>query len=337
MPTIRDVAKLAGVAPITVSRVINDSGYTGLETRQRVQEAIQSLGYVPNSLAQSFRWKHTGLLALVITDVTNPFWTTVARGVEDAASDAGLNVILCNTDESDAKQERYVHALLRKQIDGLLLVPTSRGLKALQFAASQHVPVVVLDRRLPGADVDIVRCDSQLGARLVVQHLLSLGHRQIAFLSGPADIPTAEDRLAGYRQALRFAGLGPESELVYFGYFTVESGQIMAEQALSNRPRPTALFAGNNFIAIGALKYLQFIGIKIPGELSVVGFDDLPLHLVIDPFLTVVSQPAYEMGRMAAKLLIDRLQNSQPGASREIVLPSTVVLRRSSGPAPEVT
>ena len=183
MPTIRDVARLAGVAPITVSRVINQSGYIREETEERVKAAIAQLGYVPNSLARSLRSRQTSMLALVLTDITNPFWTTLARGVEDAASDAGFNLILCNTDESVEEQERYIHVLLQKQVDGILLVPAHTQPESIQFIQRQKVPVVILDRGVPGAHADVVRCDSVGGAYQLTRLLVSLGHCQIARVS----------------------------------------------------------------------------------------------------------------------------------------------------------
>src|SRR5512135_31962 len=208
MPNIRDVAKLAGVAPITVSRVINNSGYVTEETRQRVQEAIDKLGYVPNSLARSLRSRKTRMLALLLTDITNPFWTTVARGVEDAASDAGFTVILCNTDESETEQDRYLRIILEKQVDGVLLVPVRDPVEPVRTIRAQQVPMVVLDRRVPESlDTDVVRSDSEGGAYRLVNLLISLGHRRIAILTGPHDVSTAEDRVSGYRRALKDAGL----------------------------------------------------------------------------------------------------------------------------------
>ena len=333
MANIREVAGLAGVAPITVSRVINNAGYVSAETRQRVEEAIRQSGYVPNTLARSFRWKQTGMLALVLTDITNPFWTTVARGVEDAASDAGLNLILCNTDESASKQDRYLQALAQKQVDGVLLVPVGSAVEPIRFMQKQGVSVVVLDRRLPEPIADVVRCDSEQAAYRLVWLLLNLGHRRIALLNGPAGVSTAADRLAGYRRALAEAGLDPEADIVYYGAFTVASGHDMACQALAGPLRPTACFAANNFIAIGALKALAEAGLVVPGDMAVVGFDDLPPALVVDPFLTVAVQPAYEMGRKATELLLARMSAQSPPAFCEIVLPAEIVERRSTAPA----
>jgi LacI family transcriptional regulator len=329
MTTIREVAKLAGVAPITVSRVINNSGYISDETRLRVEAAVSQLGYVPNTLSQSLRWKQTGMLALLLTDVTNPFWTTVARGVEDAASEAGYHVILCNTDESPEKQESYLSALLQKRVDGILLVPARDDMEDIQQASKLHVPLVVLDRRLTQQLTDSVRCDSEQGAYQLTRLLLERGHRQIALLTGSPHVATAIDRLNGYRHALRDYGIGESGEMVYYGEFTLESGQEMACQALAAKPCPTAIFAGNNFIAIGLMQALQEAGIRVPGDISIVGFDDLPASLLIDPFLTVAAQPAYEMGVQATKILIKRLSGNGANAPQEVVLPVEIIERKS--------
>jgi LacI family transcriptional regulator len=336
MPNIRDVAKRAGVAPITVSRVINDSGSVSAKTRTRVEEAIQELGYVPNRLARSLRLSRTHTLALVVTDITNPFWTTIVRGVEDAAQDAGFNVILCNTDESEAKQEQYLDVLLQKRVDGILLVPASSSAEPVDRVQRQNLPLVVLDRRVCSAQVDVVRGDSEEGAHQLVRHLLSLGHRRVAVLSGPKDVSTAEDRVIGYRRALAESGVEVRADWVLYGRFSKESGYEMTQQVLATAPRPTALFAGNNFIAIGVLLALKDAGLRIPEDISVVAFDDLMANLAVDPFLTVVDQPSYEMGRQAAELLLARLSGSAADGYQEIVLPTKLTVRRSSG-QPKVT
>jgi len=332
MPTIRDVAERAGVSPITVSRVINNSGYVSQETRSRVEAAIAELQYVPNSLARSLRFKRTHTLALVLTDITNPFWTTVARGVEDAASQCGFNVILCNTDENEAKQSEYLNVLLQKQVDGFLLVPARSTPDPIVLIQSQKVPTVVLDRQVPGAQVDIVRGDSEGGAYQLVRLLLSLGHRRIAMLSGPVSISTAADRVTGYHRALHEVGLEAQAELICYGEYTQESGYQMAQKALSLTPRPTALFAANNFIAIGALRALREVGMRVPEDMALVSFDDIPPAFVIEPFLTVAAQPAYEMGHRATELLLARLSGQAPPECQEIVLPTEIIVRRSSGP-----
>jgi LacI family transcriptional regulator len=314
---------------MTVSRVINNSGYIHEKTRAKVEQAIAELGYVPNALARSLRFKQTKTLALVITDITNPFFTTVARGVEDAASEQGFSVIFCNTDESRDEEAEYLNVLVQKQVDGMLLVPAHSSPDSVSFLQDRGIPFVVLDRRIPGVSVDMVRCDSVQGAYQMTKHLLDAGHRRIAALSGPQAVMTAADRVEGYRRALVDHGLA-DSEAAFYGSFTIESGYEMAQQALALSPQPTALFAANNFIAVGALRALREAGLHVPDDISVVAFDDLPDSMLIDPFLTVVRQPAYEIGRQATLLLLNRLSD-KAAEPHEIILPTQLVIRRSSG------
>ena len=332
MATIHDVAKRAGVAPITVSRVINNSGYFSQETRRRVESAIAELEYVPNRLARSLRSKRTNTLALVLTDITNPFFTTLARGVEDAASDAGFMVIFCNTDESETEERKYLQVLLQQQVDGILLVPARSSAEPVKLIQKQNTPVVVLDRRVPPeAQVDMVHCDNENGAYQLVKTLIDLGHRQIAILGGPRSVSTADDRLAGYQRALCEAGMTNNDHLIYAGTFTQASGYELVQQVLKAEPRPTALFAANNLIAIGALRALRDSGLRVPEEMAMVSFDDLPANLVTFPFFTVVAQPAYEMGFTATQLLLARLAGKAPEQCQEVILPTEMIVRQSSG------
>jgi LacI family transcriptional regulator len=331
MPTIHEVAKRAGVGSITVSRVINNSGYISTETRERVEKAITEMGYVPNTLARSLRSRRTNTVGLMVTDITNPFFTTLARGVEDAANEAGYTVIFCNTDESVTKEEKYLNVLLQKQIDGLLLVPTQSRVNSIQQIQKQGTPVVVLDRRIPEVGVDTVRCDSIDGAYQLSKYLVSLGHRQIAVMSGSIGVSTADDRVAGYRKALIEAEIAIDESYIFRGDFTQESGYSMTKQAINLSLRPTALIAANNFITIGAMKALQEVGMDVPDDIALVGFDDLPPAMVTFPFFTVASQPAYQMGTRAMQLLLERLEGKEMNAFQEIILPTQLIIRRSSG------
>jgi LacI family transcriptional regulator len=335
MANIRDVAKRAGVAPITVSRCVNNSGYCSPETRTRIDAAIAELGFVPNRLASGLRSKRTHTLALVLTDITNPFFTTIARGVEDAASKAGYTVIFCNTDEAVAKEQMYLKMLLEKRVDGILLVPAVIGIDSVNIAKKQGVPIVVIDRRLPEAQTDVVRCDSEKGAYDLTNLLISLGHRDIVILNGPRGVSTAEDRLSGYRRALAEAGIIINEDNEFFGAFTQSSGFDMARQALQKNNKITAVFAANNVITFGAIKAFQDMGVRVPEDIAVVGFDDLPASLVMFPFLTVAAQPAYEMGRKAMEILLKRLDGELSTQFQEVVLPADIVIRQSSGGARE--
>lgn len=332
MSTIREVAKRAGVAPITVSRVLNNSGYFRPEIKERVESAAAELHYVPNQLARSLRFNRTNTLALILSDVTNPFWTTVARGVEDAASEHGYTVMLCNTDENDEKQEQYLSVLLSKRVDGILLVPARSTPKAVQRIQKQRVQVVVLDRTVPDVEVDIVRCASADGSYQLTHHLLELGHRRIAILSGPDSVSVSHERLAGYKRAFYEANLPIDESLIIHGEFTVERGIHMAQQAMQLNPAPTALIGMNNFISIGALKALQNMNLRCPQDISVASFDDLPNSMMVEPFFTVVAQPAYEIGRTATQLLLNRIANPHDTPVQSILLPTEFIIRQSTQP-----
>ena len=336
MSTIRDVAERAGVSTMTVSRVLNNSGYASQETRSRVEAAIAEIGYIPNTLARSLRFKKTKMLALILTDITNPFFTTLARGVEDAASAQGFNVIFCNTDESESKQAEYLIALVQKRVDGVLLVPAASSAEPVAFLRDQKVPVVLLDRRVPDCSVDSVRCDSEAGAYELVRLLIRLGHRRIAVLAGPENVSTAQERVAGCRLALAEAGLALDTALIFHDAYSHAGGQRMAQRMLALQPKPTAVFAANNFIAMGAYGALTDAGLRVPQDVAMVTFDDWPPGMVVDPFFTVVAQPAYEMGYKATVLLLSRLSGEITSGCQDMVLPFDLHVRRSSGsPGPE--
>lgn len=331
MATIEDVAKRAGVSAMTVSRVLNNSGYIHEKTRAKVEQAIAELGYVPNALARSLRFKTTNTLALVLTDITNSFFTTVARGVEDMANARDFTVMFCNTDESPDKEMKYLSVLAQKQVDGMLLVPAFSSPDPIAFVKARGIPLVVLDRRIPDIAVDMVRTDSILGAYQLTRHLIDLGHRRIAIMTGPAEVSTSTDRITGYRRAMDEAGIGEDERAVLYGSYTINSGYQVAMRALTLKPRPTALLAGNNFIAVGTLRALRDSGVRVPEEMSVVAFDDLPSTSVVDHFLTVVSQPAYEIGAKATERLFQLLAGQGEAGAVDLVLPAELIIRQSSG------
>ena len=331
MPNLIDIAKRAGVAPITVSRVINNSGYVSQSTRERVEAAVKELGYVPNTIARGLRSKRTHTLALIVTDITNPYFTSMARGVEDVAGASNYTVIYCNTDESETKEEKYANMLAQRQVDGVLLVPSCGNATTIKFLESNGIDVVVLDRRISGVRSDIVCSDSENGANRLVKLLIGLGHKRIAIIAGQKDVSTSFDRVAGYQQALTEAGL-IKNELIYYGAFNEQSGYELTNQAMMQSPKPTAIFGANNFIAIGIIKALHDLKLDVPKDVSVVGFDDLPESMFMKPFLTVARQRAYEMGRLATELLLKRISGELPEEHREIILPVEVVVRESSGP-----
>ena len=331
MPTISDVAKRAGVSPATVSRVLRGTQNVHPDTRARVERAIKELGYVPSAVAQSLRSKRTRSIALVVPDITNTFWTTAARGVEDVAQSHRYSVLLCNTDENLTKQRQYLDFLIHQQVDGVIIAPYDSNAQHLAPLRQRNIPTVVIDRRIDGWDVDSVLGDSVAGARALVQHLISLGHKRIAMISGPATTSTAKDRVAGYRLALREAGLPIDPNLIRRGEFRAASGEKLTHQLLAEDPTITAIFAANNAIALGVIDAVSRRGLRIPQDIALVCFDDLPDASRLFPFLTVVAQPVYDLGVNAAQLLLSRLDGEVNLRPRHVVLPSRLIVRHSCG------
>lgn len=331
MSTITDVAKRAGVSPVTVSRVINDAPNVNPATRSRVEQAIRELNYIPNSAARSLRSKRTFSIALLVTDITNAFWTTVARGVEDAAQSGGYTVLLCNTDESPAKQRRYLEVILSQRVDGVIVAPYSSDARDLSRLIDQKVPTVIIDRRVQGWEGDMVYCDSISGARALVQHLIRLGHRRIAMISGPYSASTSEDRIAGYCLAMHEAGIPVDPRLIKRGAYRADSGEQLAREIIREGLNPSAIFAANNAIATGVMKALDDQHLRVPQDIALVCFDESADVGRIFPFFTVVAQPAYDMGVNAAQLLLSRINAEVELRPRQVVLPTRLLLRYSCG------
>ncbi|TLS52905.1 LacI family transcriptional regulator [Paenibacillus antri] len=331
MVTIYDIAKLANVSAMTVSRVINNTGRISESTRARVKQVMQELNYVPNSMARSLVKQETKMLSLLITDITNPFYTTLARGAEDTAMRNGYKLLFGNSDEDYAKERDYVDMVLSTRADGVLFAPAGDGsAEHLRMLQRRNVPFVILDREVPGIEADHVLGDSREGARRLVEHLLALGHRRIAMVGGRQDVSTARLRYAGYLEALKLADVPFDSALVHDVGYTAVEGFAFVDALLSAEAPPTAVFAANNFLALAVIRALRERGVRVPEDLSVVCFDDFGESIVLDPFLTVARQPAYEFGSLGMQLLIERIQGAAGAAPRKIVLPSELVVRQSS-------
>jgi len=336
MATIHDVAARAGVSAMTVSRVLNDRGRVSGETRERVLAAVRELNYVPNQLARSLVGGRSRTLALLVADITNPFFTTVARGVEDAARQRGYRVLVGNSDEDVEQEYEYIKAVIASQVDGVIMSPaSSRSKAAVQLLGDKGIPVVLLDRGLDGVEADLVAGDSVAGARLLVEHLLSLGHRRIAAVTGPLSVSTARDRLAGYRAGLQAAGLQPDPELELEVSYKPEGGQEAARRLLTMPPetRPTAVFCANNFQAVGFAVALRNAGVAVPAQMALCCMDDIPLASLLDPFLTVADQPAHTFGTIATQLLLERVDGTAPVTARRVVLQPALLVRRSTAGA----
>lgn len=319
---------------MTVSKVINNTGKISEKTRSRIKKIMEEMNYVPNSMARSLVLQETKMLSLLIPDITNPFFTTLARGAEDAAMRLGYKLLFGNSDESLAKEKEYVDMILSTRVDGVLFSAASDlSGPHLQTLRLHRIPFVLLDRAVPGNECDTVTGDSREGARKLVEHLISLGHRRIALVNGSLAVSTARDRLAGYKDALKLNDIAVDDTLLLeSNYKHFEDGPLLSSMLELPDP-PTAVFAGNNFLAVGLIRKLLELGVRVPEQMSVVCFDDLGAS-VIDPFFTVASQPAYQFGAMGIQLLVDRIKGATTPEWKKIVLPSELIVRGSSAPPP---
>ncbi|WP_420456033.1 LacI family DNA-binding transcriptional regulator [Rubrivirga sp.] len=330
MATLKDVAARANVSFSTVSRAINEPGRVNADTRARVEEAIRHLRYTPHRAARRLRGRstHAQIFGLLIPDIENPFYSGIVRGVEDRAYAEGYAVILSNTNEDLDRERFYLDVLRQEAAAGAILPPLSDGSPVPYHPDALGFPVVCFDRRPEIDGLDTVVVDNEQGAFDAVSHLIGLGHRRIGLVVASLDLSTSRERADGYRRALREHDVPVAEELVRTGEPRKEAGQTLSLDLLQSADRPTALFAGNNVMAMGALTAAQALGLRIPDDLSVVGFDDPPwVELVTTP-LTTVRQPAYEIGRTAADLLLQRVADPDR-ASSVVVLPTTLVVRAS--------
>lgn len=322
---MREVAKKAGVSPTTVSHVINNTRYVSEEVRTAVLAAMEELDYRPNELARSLRRGQTMTVGLILPDSANPFFAEIGRSIERAAFDLKYSVILCNT-EGDLERERlYVDVLRKKQVDGIIFVAAGDRTESLHRLLRRKFPIVLVDRDLPGVKVDAVLVDNHHGGRLALEHLLTLGHHRIGCIAGPSNVTPSAERITGYRQALENAGVSFDPKLVIRGDFHPNSGREAALAMLAQPDPPTAIFACNDLMAIGAMRAAAESGRRIPNDLALVGFDDIELASYTTPQLTTVAQPTVEIGQIAIQFLIERINNGKLPARRKQQLPELVI------------
>ena len=341
--TIQDVAARSGVSISTVSRVVTGAVAVEPETAERVREAIAALGYRPNLLARSFRRRVTHTIGLLVPDNSNPFFAELARTIEDAGFADGYSVVLCNSDLSAVKQETYVDVLLANRVDGLILVssgliPTVGRHDAVARILDAGAPCVVVDRDLGETPFDQVLVDNDQGGYLAGEHLIALGHRRIACLVGPSDLTPSAGRIAGFQRALADAGLAVAAEGLVRGNGRPDGGSAAALQLLERgvvgAGDVTAIFAFNDQMATGAIGALQRAGCRVPQDVSVIGFDDIPQSAAIFPALTTIAQPIAEMGSIGVRLLLDRIARRDAPHQR-VRLSTRLVVRESTGPPGE--
>jgi LacI family transcriptional regulator, galactose operon repressor len=329
--TIRDVARDAGVSQATAARALGGYGYASPAVRRRVRESAGRLGYTPNGVAAALVSRATHTVGLVVGDIENPFFAAAARGLSDVLEAAGYTVLLANADERSDREALAVEALRRRRVDGLVVVPAPGA--QLAEVARAGVPLVQLDRFVRGLAADAVMVENAAGAAAAVAHLAALGHRRIGILSDTPRISSSAERIRGYRHALAAAGIAADERLVSIAGPTQAEGHRAALALLGGADRPTALFTANNFMTVGALLAARDLGLRIPADLALVGFDDLDWTALVDPPLTAVSQPVGELGRVAGERLLARI-GGDAGPPRRIRLATELVVRGSCGAQP---
>jgi LacI family transcriptional regulator/LacI family repressor for deo operon, udp, cdd, tsx, nupC, and nupG len=309
MASLQEVARRARVSIATVSRVLNKSDKVVPETRAIVEQALRDLGYRPSRVARRLRMNsgRAHLVGLIIPDIQNPFYAEIARGVEDAAYASEYALILCNSDENLDKERFYLDVMSAESVDGIVLPPFDDTDLAVAEIVKTGIPVVCVDRSHARVKTDLVEVDNYQGALEAVRHLIEKGHRSIALIEGRTQVSTSRERRRGYLDALAAHGIASRKELMRAGDFKQESGRILTNELLDLRKPPTALFVCNNLMTVGALGALHQRGVRVPAEVALVGFDDLPWAEALDPPPTVVRQPAYEVGRQAMELLLKRI------------------------------
>ncbi|WP_252189654.1 MULTISPECIES: LacI family DNA-binding transcriptional regulator [unclassified Rhodococcus (in: high G+C Gram-positive bacteria)] len=310
-PTMKDVARHAGVSVSTVSYVLNDSGPVAPARRARVLDAVRVLNYAPNEAARGLKRRSAPTIGLVVPELSNQFFALLVEGVEQAAAARGVLVVLCAPEATDGGESLNGRLLRSQRLNGIIYLSGASTSPTSLLELTRLGPIVLVDEQVPGFDLPAIVSDNRRGAREVGQHVLEAGHRKIAVIGGPEGLWTSQQRLAGYREALAAAGIEPDTVPIFGGNYRQESGTELAAKALSGPPsaRPTALLCANDLMAIGVLEYCRSEGIRVPEELSVVGFDDLPMVSLLTPRLTTVRQPARDMGERAANLLFELIED----------------------------
>jgi LacI family transcriptional regulator len=329
MANIREVAEKANVSVTTVSHVVNQTRFVAPETEARVRQTMIDLNYRPNSLARSLRRGETKTIGLILPDSANPFFAESARLLEDFAFQQSYSLILCNSNGKLEKERRYTEVLFNKQVDGIIFMAAGDDTQSLQELIDRQLPVVVVDRILDHMDVDAVISDNLQSGRMAARYLIENGHSRISIIRGPSNVNPSAQRVTGFKQAMMEAGLSVDAEFEASGDFHPESGYRAARSLLQLSPPPTAIFACNDLMAIGALKAIREAGLSVPEDISLIGHDDIEMASYIQPALTTISQPVEELAATAIKLLLERIE--QPGlAPRRILLPNRLIVRQST-------
>lgn len=336
--TIDDVARRAGVSKTTVSRILNGNyGQTTEETRNRILDVIKEMDYRPNIVAKSLKSMRTNVIGIVLSNLKNPYWMTVLEGVEDTCRDLGYNLMICNSDEQPEMEMQYIKEFQMRQVDGIVINPTVRNMELYAKLASDNYPFVVINRKVPGLSAHHVVVDNVKGAELAVNHLVRAGRKKVAvFVYRNPHVSTWAERVEGYRSAMLENGFAPGDLLIC----EVEQGAGATTEAvirfLRERPDVEAIFSTNNMMTLDIIKGIKELRLRIPDDIAIIGYDETVWAQHLDPPLTTVMQPAYEMGRISAKMLIKRINAKRQQKPETVVLEPQLIVRASCGAAGRV-
>ncbi|MEO6910062.1 MAG: LacI family DNA-binding transcriptional regulator [Edaphobacter sp.] len=326
--TLQDVARAAGVGPMTVSRTINGHPYVAEETARKVHAAIRQLGYRPNHAARVLTGQLSKSIGLIVPDLADSFFSVVSHAVQEAAREAGYLVWLAASNADPAIEEAQIEQMMNHPVDGILVVPADSRSKYLASVTSGATPIVTIDRPIEGTTTDSVEVENRAGARMAVEHLIAHGYKKIACVVMNSHLRPVKERIAGYEECLRQARL-PRMKKLMLSDETVTKTILPALFASSNRP--DALFTTNNACTIWVIKMLKQMDIEVPRDVALIGFDDVDFYPLLSPPLTTIRQPAAELGRMSTRILLQRIKDESSSSNRRTVLPVTLVIRESCG------
>lgn len=329
MPNLKDVAKKSNVSIATVSRYINNNGFISSELRSRIDIAIRELNYSPNRVAQSLSKGRTGIIGIIIPDITNPFFPELIKGASDFLITKNYYVHLCNSDNDQKKEELFLKDFQSMWVDGIIIAPSDSENRDFTIFNQIKCPKVIVDREIIGLDIDLVVVDNEKGSFDAVNYLIKNGHKNIIFLGGSKYTVTAQKRYSGWKKALESVNLVTENH-AFWGNFSTESGYQMMKVVMENVKNIDAIFASNDLISLGAIEALREKRLNIPGDISIISFDDIYISKFLTPPLTTIKQPIYEIGKISAEILINRILNKNKRSSfRKVVLEGKLVIRDS--------
>jgi len=331
--TLKDVAREAGVSITVASRGLGSYGYVSRESREKVLRAAKKIGYQPDQIAKSLKTQQTYTIGLLISDITNIWFTTMVRAIEDVAEQNGYNLILCNTDENQEKETRYLKVLYGKKIDGLIIAATGEKSPYLKKLIRGGLPVILIDRKLKGFHTTQVTVDNEFGACEAVKHLINLGHKRIGVINGHPRTTPGKERFEGYKKALAENNISLDPALVKYGDFRIEKARKASQELIKMKNPPTAIFVANNVMVMGTYQVLKENNVRIPEEMAIVGFDDPEWASLMEPSLTTIGQPSHSMGTMACQVLLQRIRKNERKRlqDEEIVLRPKLIIRKSCG------